>query len=84
MRPKPQLSQQQTVDTKVVTRMALFYPWPQRQWPLENAFPDLGGRHGGAEDQNQGHLHGERQQAPEALRITPGIDKPKEAAAYRS
>ena len=43
----------------------------------QKTLADLGGGHGGAEDQHQGHLHGERQQAPEALGITPGVDQLK-------
>ena len=40
----------------------------------QGLFAGLGGSHGGTEYQNQGHLHGERQQAPEALCVAPGVE----------
>ena len=40
----------------------------------QGLFAGLGGGHGGAEHQHQGHLHGEAQQAPEALGIAPGVE----------
>ena len=40
----------------------------------QGLFAGLGSRHGGAEHQHQGHLHGEAQQAPEALGVAPGVE----------
>ena len=40
----------------------------------QGLFAGLGGGHGGAEHQHQGHLHREAQQTPEALGVAPGVE----------
>ena len=73
IRPKPQFSQQQMVEMKVVTTMACMLLW-HKPAAARRPFAGLGRSHGGAEYQHQSHLHGEAQQAPEALGVAPGVE----------
>lgn len=73
IRPKPQFSQQQMVEMKVVTTMACMLLW---HIPATNRSAFLQGlaEAMAVEHQHQSHLHGEGQQAPEAAGGTPGIE----------